>query len=158
MAKDARSVSDVLRQATETLRTAQRGLEDLRAADPSRRMPGLRNAIVFGRAVTNVLENLRGRVANFDDWYKPETQQLSRDPGFRRLYEMRSEILKEGALGIGPAITIDYLNTADLQDLLRNPPPGARGFFIGTRMEAPAGRWSCHLEKSRRSTFSCLKR
>ena len=31
----------------------------------------MHNVVVYGRAVTNVLQNLRNRAQGFDDWYEP---------------------------------------------------------------------------------------
>jgi hypothetical protein len=146
MANPGRSVDEILQEAREMLRTAQLGLADLEGKDPARRLPGLRNGIVFGRAVTNVLENLRNRVPNFDGWYKPHSKKLSLDPGFKRLYEMRSEILKRGQLSGSVGILIEHMNTDDFAPLMRNPPIGAKGFFIGDQgggagweIELPSG-------------------
>ena len=81
-------------------------LKDLLGQDPDRRLLGMRNAIVFGRAVTNVLEHLRGKVEGFDSWYKPQSARLGQDESFRRIYKMRSEILKEGATNVGTSMHI----------------------------------------------------
>ena len=51
-----RSRSNVLQSARDTLRTAELGLRDLQGGPADRRLAGLRNAVVFGRAVTNVLK------------------------------------------------------------------------------------------------------
>ena len=131
MTSDSRTATQVLSQAEETLRTARRGYQDFIGSDPSRRMSGLRNAVVFGRAVTNVLENLRSRVEDFDGWYEPRSAALAKDAGFRRLYKLRSEILKRGTLQVSNSIHVIHLNTQDLAPLMANPPAGAQSFFIG---------------------------
>jgi len=56
----ADSVHDVLRTARQTLATAQRGLSGLTGTDPTRRVTGIYNVAVFGRAVTLVLQKIRG--------------------------------------------------------------------------------------------------
>ena len=132
-----RDASAILQDAAETLRTAEWGLADLLGKDPRRRMPGLRNLIVFGRAVTNVLQNLRSVVGkeNFDAWYSERQDEMRRDELLRYFYERRSEVLKEGTLGqVGSSVYIEELNSAELQPLMQNPPPGARGFFIGDQL------------------------
>ena len=129
--------------AVESLRSARMGLADFLARDPRRRITGFRNAVVFGRAVTNILEHLRGKVENFDEWYKPRSSALGSDPGFARLYKMRSEILKEGTGAPSQSIYIEHLNTADLQPLMQNPPRGAKGFFIGD--QAGGSGWEVDL-------------
>jgi hypothetical protein len=105
-------------------------LKDLLGSDPNRRLAGLRNAVVFGRAVTNALEKLRSRVDDFDDWYKHQTAVLSEDESFRRLYKMRSEILKEGVTNVGNSLNIKSFSTNDMHRF-GPAPPGATSFFIG---------------------------
>jgi hypothetical protein len=56
---------------TETLRMAMIGLGDLQSDDHERRLPGLRNAAVYGHATTQTLQGLRGADATFDAWYGP---------------------------------------------------------------------------------------
>jgi hypothetical protein len=123
-------VAAVLARARECLRDAGLGLKDLLGADPNRRLSGMRNAIVFGRAVTNVLENLRGKVEGFDAWYKPQSARLGEDESFRRIYKMRSEILKEGETTVGTSMHIRNFSTDDMHRL-GPPPPGATSFFMG---------------------------
>lgn len=71
-----RSTATILRDVADTLRTAQLGLKDVcSTAEPGRRLPGLRNLVVFGRAVTNVLQNLRSTEPEFDRWYQPYVER-----------------------------------------------------------------------------------
>src|SRR5258708_1784819 len=91
---------DILCRAVETLETARMGLVDVRA-DPSRRMSGLRNLVVFGRAVTNVLQNLRSTESTFDSWYDPLQKNLQDDPLAKFFYNLRSQILNRGDAGVG---------------------------------------------------------
>ena len=123
--------SSIIANATSQLRVAQIGLKDFSGSDPQRRIAGFRNAVVFGRAVTNVLEHLRSKVQDFDAWYRPRSAELGADEGFSTLYALRSEILKEGTGNPAVSIHIENLNTSDLKPLMDNPPEGAEGFFIG---------------------------
>jgi hypothetical protein len=52
--------------------------------------------IVDGRAITNVLQNLRGKVQNFDKWYAPYVFEMQNDELLRFFYKVRSDILKKG--------------------------------------------------------------
>ena len=52
-------VDDVLRRARVMLDSAELGRSDLAGPDPRRRWDGYHNEIVFGRAVTFVLQPLR---------------------------------------------------------------------------------------------------
>ena len=131
-----RAIRDVLQRTSETLETAKFGLNDFLSHDARRKMPGLRNLIVFGRAVTNVLQNLRtyDRV-RFDQWYGPLRSEMDQDPLLKFVYNLRSEILKEGKIGIGGSSThISYLNTGDLMRSLPPSPVGATSFFIGDHL------------------------
>lgn len=142
-----RDATAILEDAAATLQTAEWGLADLLGADPRRRLPGLRNVVVFGRAVTNVLQNLRSVVGeDFDAWYEPIQKNMQKDKLLRFFYKMRSEVLKTGSLGeMGHTHRI-RLNYDDLKPLLQHPPPGAKGFFMGDslggsgwRVELPDG-------------------
>ncbi|HDD44713.1 MAG TPA: hypothetical protein ENG63_07635 [Candidatus Desulfofervidus auxilii] len=92
------TTTDIIRSAEETLKTAEQGLEDLIKGPPERKLSGLRNLIVFGRAVTNVLQNLRSIESDFDAWYERYREEMKNAPLMRYFYKLRSKILKEGLL------------------------------------------------------------
>lgn len=126
-----KTVLTILSEAEETLYTASLGLQQLiQAKNPKERIAGLRNVIVFGRAVTNVLQNLRGITGKvFDEWYQPKVEEMKQDKILQHLYVLRSQILKQGTLKTSSSITL----TGDPSALMRQytPPPRAKGFFIG---------------------------
>jgi hypothetical protein len=122
-----RTVDDILAAAAATLTTAEYGLRDLNSSDHERRLAGLRNLVVFGRAVTNVVQNLRSVAPDFDNWYQPFVVEMRDDPLLRFFYELRSIILKEGALPVGKVLHVKNLN---IPDDLGPPPPGATSIFI----------------------------
>jgi len=130
----ARTTSTVMTDAKATLETARHGLSDLLGTRPERRLSGLRNLVVFGRAVTNVLQHLRGRAPSFDEWYESRVQEMQSDPLLKYFYKLRSIILKEGVLSISTSIYIEHLDTGNLFNRLPLPPPGASNFFIGDRV------------------------
>jgi hypothetical protein len=142
-----RDAHEVLRDAEETLHTARLGLADLTGPDARRYMPGLRVVVTFGRAVTNVLQNLRSVVGKqvFDEWYEPRRQEMEADPLLKYLYRLRTEVLKEGTLQVSMSGRFDPPDLQDVRALMRDPPPGARSFFIeggqrgGWRIEMPDG-------------------
>lgn len=70
MAKEKKTTRAILQHAEDTLYTATLGLTHVKGTDPLARMAGRRNVVVFGRAVTNVLQNLRATEPDFDEWYK----------------------------------------------------------------------------------------
>ena len=126
-----KTTAGILRNAQDTLRTAEQGLDDLINGPTARRVAGLRNAVVFGRAVTNVLENLRHTEPTFDAWYKPKSKALSLDPLMKFFYKLRSEILKEGSVPVTNILSIDNLSLPRDAARVGSPPPGASAFFAG---------------------------
>ena len=126
-----KTTASILASAEQTLTTARAGFDDLVGSRPERRLPGLRNLVVFGRAVTNVLQNLRSTEPAFDEWYAPFVREMESDPLMRFLYKLRSEILKEGTV---PTSVNAYIHRLEFpHDLTKfgPPPPNARSFFIG---------------------------
>ncbi len=124
------AVQEVLRRARDVFNTASRGLEDTRS-NPARRITGIHNAVVFGRAVTNVLENLRSKDSRFDGWYAEISAALSADPLMKYFYKLRSQILKQGVSGTSTYAHIKKFNFPQDMRQFGPPPANARGFFIG---------------------------
>ncbi|MDF3115819.1 hypothetical protein KPA94_20545 [Burkholderia semiarida] len=120
----------VLKQTEDTLVTARYGYSDLIGDDQARRMVGLRNFVVFGRSVSYALQNLRGVVGKteFDEWYLPKQEAMSKDPVCKHMNSVRNEILKEGKLGVAG---FGHLKSFSTDDLARFPKPGgAEAFFM----------------------------
>jgi hypothetical protein len=75
----------------------ERGLTEMRSTESGAQLAGLMNLVTFGRAVTNMLQNIRSIDADlFDLWYAPFQEEMTSDPLLRYFYLLRSEILKEG--------------------------------------------------------------
>jgi len=124
------STKEIMRRVRETLDSAKLGLADIKR-DPARRHSGLRNLVVFGRAVTNVLQNLRASEKDFESWYKPYVQEMKTDALMKFFYELRTRILKRGETGVA-----NYLHIKELQfprDMAKfgPPPKNAKSFFMG---------------------------
>lgn len=129
------TTQDILKRADETLAIAKLGAQDVRGRDMKRRLPGLLNVAVFGRAVTNMLQGLRSNEPSFDDWYAPKEAEMRSDPLLKFFYELRTSVLKKG--GPTPVSSIARIRHLSLpSDMARfgPPPPGAKGFFIGDRV------------------------
>lgn len=129
-----KSTEGIIADAVQTLDTARLGLSDIVNGGPEKRDAGLRNVVVFGRAVTNVLQNLRSTESRFEDWYAPLQKEMESDSLLRFFYNLRSEILKEGTI---PTSTSAYIKGFNFpQDMFRfgPPPPNAVRFFIGDRL------------------------
>ena len=120
----------VLARVAETLQTAEFGLRMLRSNDPTVRRTGLRNLVVFGRAVTNTLQGLRSISPDFNPWYQPWVERMRTDQVMSYFYKLRSEILKQGKMNTGVSVHIQNLNLGTLMAVVPKP-PNAKSFFIG---------------------------
>lgn len=131
-----KTTESILLSAEQTLETMKFGLDDYLGKNPKRRETGLRNMIVFGRAVTNVIQNLRSTVGKdiFSEWYVPWQQRMKEDKVMKAFYKMRTEILKEGKLDTLVSVKILELNPYHYQELFKNPPTNAQSFFIGDQL------------------------
>ncbi len=125
-----RSTTSILKNLEDTLATMRLALEDLlNTASGERRIAALRNLVVFGRAVTNVAQNLKSTESEFEAWYAPWVDEMERDVLLRYFYKLRSTILKEGSVP-GRSRTLNRFSTSDLARV--GPvPPGATSFFVG---------------------------
>jgi len=126
-----RTTAEILKRTEETLITAGHGLDDLISGSPQRKLSGLRNLVVFGRAITNVLQNLRGTEPNFDEWYGKYRDEMESDPLMRYFYDLRTKILKEGLLETMTCAYIRHLSLPEDMSRFGPPPLNAKAFFIG---------------------------
>jgi hypothetical protein len=101
---------------------------------PERKAAGLRNFVVFGRAVTNVLQNLRSTEKGFDEWYRPYVDEMKVDELMSYFYKLRSLILKEGISNTMVGMHIKSLRLPDDLRRLTPPPPNAKAFFVGDHL------------------------
>lgn len=64
-------LNSMFQQIDRTLMTVRTGIDLYNEKDLQKKDAGLRNAIVFGRAVTNALQKLRGNLdkEEFNRWY-----------------------------------------------------------------------------------------
>jgi hypothetical protein len=147
------NIEQVLAEARNTLRFARLGLEDhLRGSTGTRRSAGLRNAVVFGRSVTWVLQNLRSFDRDaFNAWYAPFETAMREDPGFKYLVELRNQFEKQGrASGVSTSFHIGHLNLDTWQQAIGPAPPGATGQFLdGTG----ASGWTVRLADGTEESF-----
>lgn len=125
--------AEVFQNIDSVLENAKSGLDMVVGRNPKYRRIGLQNLIVFGRAVTNVLQNLKSIEPRFDEWYSPWVQIMKKNEVACYFYKMRSEILKEGVLNTSTSISIERL---DIQSLMRviPKPKNATAFFIGDHL------------------------
>lgn len=104
----------------------------LRGSDAKARIAGLRNVVVFGRAVTNVLQNLPSTEREFDAWYEPHVQAMRAKAGVGK---RRASRLTEGEAVKGPVRSTAFVPvTAAIQASA----PG-RSAFVGELLTQSAG-------------------
>lgn len=126
------TAEQIIENTFQTLETAKYGLDDYLGNNPKRRISGIRNFIVFARAVTNSLQKLRGiNKEKFNNWYTPWQEIMKSNDEMKIIYKLRSEILKEGIVKSATSTYIEHFNSNDLSDILQSPPPHAKSFFIG---------------------------
>lgn len=146
----AATAREVLNQTKETLETARLAYGDIVGTDYSRKMPGIRNFVVFGRSVTYALQNMRSVVGKeaFDEWYLPRQAAMAADPVCKHMNSMRNEVLKEGKLAVSNYASIN-ISTADIEKFPK--PPGATAFFIGDRFGGSG--WKVRMADGSESTY-----
>lgn len=123
----------ILHFAQDTLETAEFRLRMVQSGNPTLRKTGMRNLIVFVRAVTNTLQQLRSVGPDFESWYQPWVDRIRADPIMSYFYKLRSEILKEGKMKTGVSVHIEHLDMGALIAVVPKP-PGAKSFFIGDQL------------------------
>jgi hypothetical protein len=159
--------AEILRKTREMLATANRGLADLRDADPAVHAMGIYNVAVFGRSVTLVLQKMSSVEPGFDEWYAPYRTAMAADELMRYFIGLRNEILKEGPpSSMGGSTYIEHLDGSEITAMMANPPPGAKGFFMGDALggsgweiELPDGstaKYYMRLPDTMRVTVSVL--
>jgi hypothetical protein len=136
------SVADALSATRDRGSMVDAALADILGGDPIKRKAGLMNILVWGRAVTNTLQRIRGIDSGFDEWYAPWQKEMSNDPLLRYFYKMRSKVLKEGEdVEATGSFYINSFDTRTDMQRLGPAPPGATSFFMGD----PWGRSGWHI-------------
>jgi len=151
MPKQHPTTMEILSSVQETLKTAEYGLRDLIEGPPARKLSGLRNLVVFGRAVTNVLQGLKSTEPGFDVWYQEYVNEMESDPLMKYFYELRSLILKEGILKTSVHAHIKKLELPYDMSRFGPPPPFAKGFFIGDQLGGTG--WEVELPDGSRMKY-----
>lgn len=127
------ATKEILNRAEEILRTAELGMSDMGGNRSQRRLSGLRNVIVFGRSVTWVLQNLKGKQEGFEDWYTEKQALMRSDPIFVYFTEARNNLEKQGKLSLSTSAYISSFSSSDISKF-GPPPAGEKAFFIGDQL------------------------
>lgn len=128
--------TEIFHRINEALRNMHFSLKNYKEANDQNKILHLKNFITSGRSVTFVIQNLKNHVGkeSFDEWYNPWVSKMSGDKILKTFITLRNEIEKQGKLDTSLSTHIEHLNTNDLQNLLENPPPYAKDFFIGDQI------------------------
>lgn len=129
-----RTKAEVWKRAFEMLRMAEYAAADTAGADPTKWRAGAMNVAVYGRAVTGMVEGLRPIEAGFDDWFKPRTAEMNKDPLMRFFYVLRSSVLKEGDLPTTVTTDVNHLDSKIMSTLMNDAPAGTEELFFGDEL------------------------
>jgi len=123
------SAEIAIRNAEQTLRTARTGLLDLCGSCWSRRLPGLRNLLVFGQAAIDTLG--RGEVSDprFRPWFERQRQAIESESLMQHIARIRGEVLARTELEWYSSVSPKFKPTEIAR--LGGVPAGAKGFFLG---------------------------
>lgn len=127
--EDARSV---LASARRVFGFARQGQADF-AELGQRRQLGFYTAVTQGRSVTFVLQNLKGKVDGFEEWYRPTLDAtVGRHPDTAAWFVMvRNRIEKQGSAGAeGIEMFIESFRTDEAGPW----PEGATSMFVGDQL------------------------
>lgn len=124
------SNAELVESAEDMFRLAEQGLQWMEADAKDKRLAGLRNALVFGRACMLGLSALRRRHPGFDDWYEQNWAGMRDDPAMKRLETVRQLVMRE----VKPGEIVTDLMVRSAGRGFGAPPKGARAFFTGDRL------------------------
>jgi hypothetical protein len=93
MAGEKKIVLMRIQRQVDSLKRLKQSLAD---PAPGQHRDAVRRVAVEGRALTNIVENLRNKAPNFDQWYQAKVIEMQSDELLRFFYKLRSEVLKQG--------------------------------------------------------------
>jgi hypothetical protein len=95
-----KETNEIFERLERKMDAIHRLLHDIQGPDTGQQRHLVSRIAVEGRAVTNILQNLRGKMAvgkaEFDRWYAPFVAEMKIDPLMRFFYELRTSTLKQG--------------------------------------------------------------
>lgn len=130
MRMPTQTVSQILHEADDLLKTAEFGLEDMKSR-PGRARSGLRNAVIFGRNSTWALQNLKNVVPDFEAWYSAKQAEMKADPLMTYFKDLRTKIEKQANTPTSVSLFISSFNSATDMDRFEPRPPGATALVLG---------------------------
>lgn len=124
------SSAELVESAEDILRLAEEGLRWIEAGAKDKRLAGLRNVLVFGRACMLDLSALRRHHPGFDDWYEQNWAGMRDDPAMKSLETIRQLVLRE----VKPGGVVTQLMVRSAGRGYGPAPKKARAFFTGDRL------------------------
>jgi hypothetical protein len=123
----------IIRNADEVLFTARLGYYDLIGSNPTRRISGLRNLIMFSQAFIDVLLSLETSAdkALFTTWNEEQQSVMKSDAVMSHFTKLRDEMLKKEGIPVFTSWSPKF-STSEISELGKSP-VGAKGFFIGDK-------------------------
>ena len=125
----ANTVAALVREAEQTLRTARNGLLDLCGSNESRRLPGLRNLLVFGQAAIDTLWRGDGVDQGLAPWYEQQRQAIESEPLMQHMRQISLLLLARTELPGYTSVSPKFKPTEITR--LGRAPAAAKGFFLG---------------------------
>jgi hypothetical protein len=143
----ASEVQEILSRVRRRADSLDRLVESLAKPPPGQLRDTINRVAVEGRALTNILQNLRGKVDGFDDWYQTKQIEMASDELLRFFYQMRTESLKKGLDGVSgvelrpqpggmvaltpEGITVEWPDNNGRRQHHYPSPPNTVGKFLG---------------------------
>ena len=130
-------IREVLNRVKQTLGLMKNSLDRLtNINDINQRRADIANVIIWGRAITFVVQNLRSAVGGkvFDSWYESYLTEMKSSELLKKFKDVRNELEKEGNLRTLGSGTIDHLDSKDIDYLNRIAPKNAVSIFLGDQL------------------------
>jgi hypothetical protein len=102
---------------------------------PERARSGLRNAVIFGRNTTWALQNLRGKVPDFEEWYGPKQEEMKSDALMNYFHNLRIEIEKKASTPTTGSGTIKEFSMRKDMARFYPVPPNAKSLSGNIRLD-----------------------
>lgn len=124
-------VASVFGKIDSTFRVLSLALDMMASHHGGQKDMGLRNVLILGRSVTFILQNLRGKVEDFERFYEPIESRLRQSELMGFFKDARNHLEKRGDVPRSVMVKIDRLDPMSFEKLTHSRPPDATRYFIG---------------------------
>lgn len=103
--------------------------------------------------VTFQLQNMRGTVPGWEEWYAVKQEEMKRDPLMKYFGELRTQIEKQAAQ---PAQMLAYVKSIGPKDwsIFEPRPPGAIELVIGSAPHGGASGWLVDIGDGKQELYA----